>query len=171
LAPAGADADPAAAPPSAVFGARRATRLDAGAVDARSLRFEPSASSARATTPSRRGVGARARASGGGAEMRAPGDDDAMRARADADDGVIVRMTTGFARATDARRCVTRGDVACYALFIFRLFDRREALARRDETRRDGDGDGDGDAMRCESNYMSTFSLKHYQRYLTDAFG
>ena len=63
----------------------------------------------RATTPSRRGVGARARASGGGAEMRAPGDDDAMRARADADDGVIVRMTTGFARATDARRCVTRG--------------------------------------------------------------
>ena len=38
---------------------------------------------------------------------------------ADADDGVIVRMTTGFARATDARRCVTRGDVACFACSFY----------------------------------------------------
>ena len=81
--------------------------------------------------------------------MRAPGDDDAMRARADDDDGVIVRMTTGFARATDARRCVTRGAVAC--LFLdFSTVEKRS----RDETRRDGDGDGDGDAMRCDVNQI-----------------
>ena len=58
----------------------------------------------------------------------------------------------------------------CMLFLDFSTVEKRS----RDETRRDGDGDGDAmrrDATRCESNYMSTFSLKHYQRYLTDAFG
>ena len=53
---------------------------------------------------------------------------------------------------------------------VFRLFDRREALARRDETRRDGDGDGDAtrcDAMRIklyEHVFIETLPAIPYRR-------